>query len=197
MCLVYSNFNLHHNYDKASWFTFLSDIFCFSLFPWDFCVVQTGVCSSHWQCENWFGTAFAECWLQCTLNEASGRCTGFEHSPTGNVWPQVFICYVGRPTGECEAHIILRHKVVILCCWNIACILPVPVTQPCLSYSSFAFSITSLQLSHLHKGGKRSFPLHTLYAVPGDTLWGDCVDLNGHRESFVSLLGTKGELIHR
>lgn len=87
---------------------FLSDIFSFSLFPWDFCVVQTGVCSSQWQCENWFGTAFAECWLQCTLNEASGRCTGFEQSPIGNVWPQVFICYVGRPTGECEAHIIFR-----------------------------------------------------------------------------------------
>lgn len=45
ICPAYSNFNLHHNCDKARGFTFFKGYFLFK--DRDFCMAQTEVCNSH------------------------------------------------------------------------------------------------------------------------------------------------------
>ena len=196
MCLACSNFNLYHNCDKASGFIFFKDSFSLR--------IETSVQAKLRSAEP---ADHGKIGLGCIWRALALMHTEWGLRRVHRIWAltcwkclaQVFRFCVGGLTGERESHIRLWAIGLLFCAsgWSIAHILSVPVTQTLLIIQLlllFLFPPCSLLISAGVARG--AFPLNELCAVPGDTLSGYCVGLNGHGGPFVPPQGTKGEPIH-
>lgn len=197
MCLACSNFNLYHNCDKPSRFTFFKDIFSLRIGTLAWAKPRSAAPTDHMKVG-----------LGCIC-----RALALMHAEWGlgqvhRIWAlicwkclaQVFRFCVGGLTGERESHVKLRGIGLLFCAsgWSIAHILlSVPITQILLITQLlllFLFPPCSLLIST--RVARGAFPLNELCAVPGDTLSWYCVGMNGRRGPFVPTPRNQEWMIH-